>query len=78
MQCKFDGGQVKAEVHVFSLEPFAYKGAFLLDIENSEKLRLSGSWSDVALENDLATQVGTAFEAAVLQQVPGATVKGFH
>lgn len=23
VQCKFDGGQVKAEVHVFSLEPFA-------------------------------------------------------
>ena len=78
VQCKFDGGQVKAEVHVFSLEPFAYKGAFLLDVENSERVRLSGAWSDAALGIDLADRVGVAFEAAALKLIPGATVRGFH
>ena len=78
VQCKFDGGQMKAEVHVFTIEPFAYKGALLLDVESSEKIRLSGAWSDVSLELDLADRVGVAFEAAMLKQIPGAVVRGFH
>ena len=78
VQCKFDGGQIKAEVHVFSLEPFAYKGAFLLDVENNDKLRLSGAWSDVSLENDLASQLGLAFDVAMLNELPGSTVVGFR
>jgi hypothetical protein len=75
-QCRFDGGQVKAEVHVFALEPFAYKGAFLLDVENTAKVRLSSVRTDDTLELDLAEQVAAAFVAATLKNIPGATVKG--
>ena len=77
VQCRFDGGQLKAEVHVFALEPFAYKGAFLLDVENSDKVSLSGAWTDATLERDLAARVSGALEAAVSKNIPGAVVKGF-
>lgn len=76
VRCSFQGGYVKIEVHVFSLEPFAHKGAFVIEAESSPSVKLAGSRTDDALEADLGHAVGTAFSAAATRLVPGASVKG--
>lgn len=74
-RCKFDGGYVKIEVHVFALDPLAHKGAFVIEAESSASVTLSGAYTSTYLETDLQTAISAAFRAALPKAIPGATVQ---
>jgi hypothetical protein len=77
-RCAFDGGHLKAEVHVYSLSPVARRGAFLVDVESSDKLLLSGVANDQLLESDLLAQVKSAIAAGIVKRLPTANVSGLQ
>jgi hypothetical protein len=76
VRCLFDGGYVRAEVHVFALGPVVHKGAFVIEAESSEVAVVRGLVED-DLERDLAEKLATAFRAGVLLHFPTAVVGGW-
>lgn len=80
VRCRFDGGHVMAEVHVFTVQPFAHKGAFLLDAESATSVPISGDTGEheSELERDLRRRVGAVLVEAVRKNIPNADVRGWQ
>jgi hypothetical protein len=70
VRCRFEGWYVKAEVHVFSLEPFAHQGAFVFEAESTERIAFTSDANVSDLERDFTKALATAFGAAVKKNVP--------
>jgi hypothetical protein len=77
VRCRFAGGYLKAEVHVYALEPFAHLGAFLFEAESGERVTFRTSASADDLERDFRRAVTEAFGAAVRKKFPSADVQGW-
>jgi hypothetical protein len=75
-RCVFDGGRLRAEVHVYGLAPLARKGAFVIDVESSDRVSLSGAANDRTLESDLGAQVQQAILQGLQRRLPAADLGG--
>ena len=76
VRCRFVGGYVKVEVHVYKLDPFAHKGVFVVEAENAASPRITGTGADATLEADLTQQLGLSFVEALGRRFPGARTQG--
>lgn len=76
--CTFDGGYVRAEVHVFALEPFAHKGAFVIEAESSPAAVLKEKLAKYDVERDLGEALQRSFRAGMAKHLPRASLVGWQ
>lgn len=78
VRCRFDGGYLKAEVHLYALKPFAHQGAFVFEAENGTNIQFSSYATPGDLERDFQKSARAAFAAALKKNLPNASARGLE